>query len=641
MNVSAHGRVFGAVALGSLLATALVSAPVLINNASFETPALALGGLGFGPAAGWTAVGVNGYWYPNGTAIIAAAPDGHQFAYVNGGGSVTQSLGVALQPFTTYTLSIRVTGRSDGYNPGTAYFAALVVGTTRIMAVTPVAPRYGQWTTVTGTYTTGESVPSGSVSVQVGCTSSSLQLDFDLVQLDATPLAIAPTITAQPQSQSVLVGTTVSLSVTASGSPAPSYQWRKNGAAIAGATASTLNLGAVALGDAGTYSVLVSNGSGSAVSNNAVLTVGVPAAASILSQPSTQTTTVGGNASFTVSAAGIPGPAYQWQASFDGGTTWTALANGGNYAGAGTATLTVSNVRLPMAGNQYRVSVSNASGPAAVSSPATLLIAASRLVNVSVRGSAGTGDQTLIVGFVTTGLGQKAVLTRAVGPSLAQFGVGNLLADPQLSLFNTAGAPINQNNDWGGGAGLTNAFAQVGAFPLPGNSRDAALLVNVLSGTNTAQVSGVGGTTGVVLAETYDLDDSTPTARIVNLSVRNQVGTGDSILIVGFVISGGNPVTMLIRGIGPGLTQFGVGGVLANPRLQLFSGSTLVGDNDNWGGLAQLSTAAASVGAFALPANSLDSALLVNLQPGGYTAQVIGVGNTTGVALVELYELPP
>jgi hypothetical protein len=286
------------------------------------------------------------------------------------------------------------------------------------------------------------------------------------------------------------------------------------------------------------------------------------------------------------------------------------------------------------------VIVSNSSGGNAVSSPATLSIAASRLVNVSVRGGSGTGDQTLIVGFVTSGIGTKAILTRAIGPTLSLFGVGGLLDDPQLSLFNPSGAPISQNNDWGGGQILLSAFAQAGAFSLPAGSKDAALLINVQAGTSTAQVSGVGGSTGVVLAEAYDLDTGAPPARIVNLSVRNQVGTGDNILIVGFVISGANPVSLLLRGVGPALTQFGVGGALANPRLQLFNGATFVGENDDWGGFAPLNAAFATVGAFALPAASRDSALLVTLQPGSYTAQLSGVAGATGVALVEVYELP-
>jgi hypothetical protein len=125
----------------------------------------------------------------------------------------------------------------------------------------------------------------------------------------------------------------------------------------------------------------------------------------------------------------------------------------------------------------------------------------------------------------------------------------------------------------------------------------------------------------------------------VNLSARNQVGTGDSLLIVGFNISGNTAKTLLIRGVGPTLGQFGVGGVLTNPRLQVYNGTNLVADNDDWGGSAALSTAFSQAGAFALPANSRDAALLLELQPGTYTVQVSGVANATGVALVEVYDM--
>jgi hypothetical protein len=130
---------------------------------------------------------------------------------------------------------------------------------------------------------------------------------------------------------------------------------------------------------------------------------------------------------------------------------------------------------------------------------------------------------------------------------------------------------------------------------------------------------------------------------LTNVSTRAQVGTGGGILIVGFSLNGNVPKNILIRAVGPSLTQFGVTGVLADPALSLYRDSTLVQSNDNWGSgnPTGLSTAFAQVGAFALTSTgSRDAALLVNLSPGSYTAQVSGVGGTTGVALVEVYEAP-
>jgi hypothetical protein len=158
-------------------------------------------------------------------------------------------------------------------------------------------------------------------------------------------------------------------------------------------------------------------------------------------------------------------------------------------------------------------------------------------------------------------------------------------------------------------------------------------------GSYTAQVTGA-SSTGIALAEIYDTAPAAG-ARLVNVSARAQVGTGNSILIAGFSVSGNVPRQVLIRGIGPTLTAFGVGGVLANPRLDLYRGAVLLQSNDDWGGTGALSNAFALVGAFGLNgATSRDAALLVTLPPGSYTAQVSGVGNSTGVGLVEVYEVP-
>ena len=159
------------------------------------------------------------------------------------------------------------------------------------------------------------------------------------------------------------------------------------------------------------------------------------------------------------------------------------------------------------------------------------------------------------------------------------------------------------------------------------------------------QVVGKAGGTGIALAEIYDATPAgtftATTPRLVNVSARTQVGTGGGILIAGFVIGGTTAKTVLIRGIGPTLGVFGVTGVLDDPQLQLYSGTTLLRENDNWGGDAQISATGASVGAFALanPA-SKDAVLLVTLPPGSYTAQISGVNASTGVALVEVYDVP-
>jgi hypothetical protein len=266
----------------------------------------------------------------------------------------------------------------------------------------------------------------------------------------------------------------------------------------------------------------------------------------------------------------------------------------------------------------------------------------SRLVNLSVRASAGTGDQTLIAGFVISGPSAKPLLIRGIGPTLASYGVAGQMTNPQLKLYSSSGSLLNSNDDWGGSASLQSLFQSLGAFSLDPSSQDAALSVTLSGAPYSAQVTSTNGQTGVALVEVYDADANRDT-RLVNVSARNNVGTGANALIAGFVITGNAPVQLLIRGIGPALSGYGVGGVLADPKLQIFDNNgQLIVENDDWGGSADLTAAATQVGAFSLnnPA-SKDAALLVTLLPGTYSAQVSGQGGTTGVALIEIYEVPP
>lgn len=261
----------------------------------------------------------------------------------------------------------------------------------------------------------------------------------------------------------------------------------------------------------------------------------------------------------------------------------------------------------------------------------------SRVVNLSVRAAVGTEDQPLIMGFAIGETGSKQIVLRGVGPSLARFNVSGVLGDPQLRLFSDR-AQINQNDDWDGTTTLSNAFAAVGAFALPPGSKDAALFVPLSSGLYTAQIASAVGS-GVALMEVYDSDPGSPSATFANVSARNQAGTGDNVLVVGFAVSGLAEKTLLIRAVGPTLA-FAVAGSLPDPKLEVFRGSTLLQANDDWGGTTALRAAFSQVGAFPLPETSKDAALLVTVQPGSYTAQVSGVSGATGMALIEVYELP-
>ncbi len=350
-------------------------------------------------------------------------------------------------------------------------------------------------------------------------------------------------------------------------------------------------------------------------------------APSISVPPAPLSVRVGASATFSVTAGGTGPFTYQW------------LKNGTAIPGATSSSYTISGVQATDAGT-YAATVTNIIG-STTSSAAALAVNTTRLTNVSVRSSAGAGSQTLIVGIVVSGSGSKQMLLRGIGPSLGLFGVTGVLADPQLSLFNASSVQITQNAGWGGSAALAAAFTSVGAFNLPGNSRDAALLVPLIPGNYSAQLASASAGKGVALVEGYDLDAAVSGTRFTNVSVRSVAGSGTSTLIVGFAVDGTGAENLLIRAVGPTLSLFGVTGLLADPQLQLFdSAGNLINQNDNWGGGAALVSAFTSVGAFNLPAASLDSALLVTLPPGTYTAQVLGAGNSTGVALVEVYELP-
>jgi hypothetical protein len=278
---------------------------------------------------------------------------------------------------------------------------------------------------------------------------------------------------------------------------------------------------------------------------------------------------------------------------------------------------------------------------------------ASRLLNLAARAQVGTGGDVLIPGFVIAG-SPRSVLVRAVGPSLSQFGVSGVLSQPVLSLFDSSAQIVATNTQWGSAANATaiqGAAERVGAFPLSRDSGDSALLLTLPPGAYTAQTAGLNNGTGVALVEVYDDDAGSRTGsvpssgKLVNTAVRAQVGTGSNVLIPGLVVSEGATKTVLIRAVGPtiGAAPFNVAGVLAQPVVTLFAGSEAFITNAGWTNAAnagEIRATAARVGAFALTEGSRDSAILISLSPGPYTVQVSGANGTSGVALVEVYEVP-
>ena len=252
----------------------------------------------------------------------------------------------------------------------------------------------------------------------------------------------------------------------------------------------------------------------------------------------------------------------------------------------------------------------------------------------------------MIAGFIVQGSSAKTVLIRAIGPSLRNFGVPNVRANPRLELHDTNNT-IGMNDDWQttqiGGVITSDQVMEIQNSGLPpSDPLESALIATLPPGSYTAIVSGVNNTTGNALAEVYDLSPNSGSL-LANISTRGFVQTGDNVMIGGFIVVT-QPTRVIIRAIGPSLSQFGVPDALANPQLELHDANSLIAQNDDWqttqiGGIITSDQVAEIQNSHLAPTNPAESAIIATLQPGNYTAIVRGVTNTTGNALVEVYDL--
>ena len=278
---------------------------------------------------------------------------------------------------------------------------------------------------------------------------------------------------------------------------------------------------------------------------------------------------------------------------------------------------------------------------------------ATNITNLSTRGLVQTGPDVLIGGFIISGQPQQ-VLIRALGPTLTQFGVPNVLANPQLTLYNQEDPPqpIASNDNWQttvvDGTVITGnqSMAIQGTRKAPPAANESAILATLAPGNYTTIVSGVSGTTGAGLVEVYGLGSGTAATSLSNISTRGLVQTGANIMIGGFIVSG-QPQKVLIRALGPTLTQFEVPNPLANPQLTLFNEAHQpIASNDNWqttivdGTIITSNQVAEIQDSGKAPPSANEPAILATLAPGNYTAQVSGVNGATGTGLVEVYMLP-
>jgi cyclophilin family peptidyl-prolyl cis-trans isomerase len=461
-------------------------------------------------------------------------------------------------PLTTNTLNAQTLILVNSIKVIPVYPAA--AGDTAVLSFSVINPEPTIVTAaVAGSTLTLTPGTGGSVTLTVRATDVNGNIAESTLRVTNNAAQPAPTFTTQPVAQTVAAGSTVVFNAAALG--APTFQWRRNGTVIPGATSATLVLPAATAANAGTYTVAASNGSGSATSEAVQLALN--------------------------------------------GATATEVG---------------------------------------------------RLVNLSILTTAGTGAKILTVGASVGPLsftGKLPLVMRGVGPSLKDFfGITGALGDPTLTVFAAGNAAaLAENDNWGSAdaAALAAVFRSVGAFDLTPGSLDSAfasLTPGLGVGGYTVQVAGKGTASGTVIAEIYDAAGSARTAatpRLVNLSTRALLDAGAE-LRVGFVLRGLSARTVLVRAVGPSLGALGVTGTMTDPTLELFdndNGGKKIGENDNWGGDAQIVAVANAVGAFALSgADTKDAVLLVTLPAGAYSARLSGVGGVSGTAIVEVYEVP-
>ena len=271
------------------------------------------------------------------------------------------------------------------------------------------------------------------------------------------------------------------------------------------------------------------------------------------------------------------------------------------------------------------------------------------LGNISTRSFVQTGEHVMIGGFIVQGTGPKRVIIRAIGPELTQYGITDALANPRLELHNGTGALIATNDDWQttiiGGIITSNQVSDIqNSGHAPTAASESAIIADLQPGNYTAIVRGVNNTAGVALVEVYDLSPGASSS-LGNISTRSFVQTGEHVMIGGFIVQGTGPKRVIIRAIGPELTQYGITDALANPRLELHNGTgALIATNDDWqttilGGIITSNQVSDIQNSGHAPTAASESAIIADLQPGNYTAIVHGVSNTIGVALVEVYDL--
>jgi hypothetical protein len=258
-------------------------------------------------------------------------------------------------------------------------------------------------------------------------------------------------------------------------------------------------------------------------------------------------------------------------------------------------------------------------------------------LNIATRLRVEAGNNALIAGFIVTGNAPKVVAVRGIGPSLAAFGISDVLANPILELHAANGALIAENDDWQDNSVQAAQFSAMG-LALHDPSESGIIAILDPGASYTAILAGKNGGTGIGLVEVYDTNQAAG-SQLANISTRGFVLTGNNVMIGGFILGGGDQNTgVVVRGIGPSLAQFGLSPVLTDPTLELYDGNgALVISNDDWqenaGQAAQLSARGLA------PGDPKEAGIFASLPPGAFTAILAGRNGGTGIGLVEIYNV--
>ena len=387
-----------------------------------------------------------------------------------------------------------------------------------------------------------------------------------------------------------------------------------------------------------TIVVTATDTNGNEVSDEFVVEV-QPVAPFFKSQPMPRAVEVGRPVTLSAEVESVLAATYQWN------------LDGSPITGATEPTYTIASFSNSDAG-EYTLSVTNSEGTS-VSSPAMLIAieASARLINISTRGIARSGESAMIVGYFLSGVsGEKEMIIRAIGPDLLNRGIEGAMLDPQIRLLSVGGGGVSLANDnWENGNDLeylTELMPRSGATGLMDGSKDSVIVGSFpISGYTALIGPNVGEADGIVLAEAFDADEDrlNSDVRLFNIATRAEVGVGDDVLIAGFWVVGGEKANLLVRAIGPGLAKDGVQNAISDIELRVVDGAgNTVGASDDWGdSLYRDSLVREMIGAGAIVPDegSKDAATIVTLDPGGYSVVVSGVGGETGVGLVEVFEI--